>query len=439
MRQQARRVFTALAAMAAIGTMSSAAFAATILITGDITVDETWTHDNEYILTQVIYVTNGATLTIEAGTTVRGEAESAPGANDPGTLVITRGSKIQALGDPNAPIVFTDEFDDNLGGNPGTPPYDNKADAQALTGQWGGVILLGTGYVANNTAGGPDPAREVQIEGLTAVGGLGLYGGCSSFLAGPYGRNCDDGDSGTMKYVSMRYGGFNLSANNEINGLTLGGVGRQTDLEYLEVFQNKDDGIELFGGAAYLKHIAIAFGGDDGLDYDEGWRGRAQFILNMQGTPGADKGDKGGEHDGGNGPDSSQPRAIPTIYNATYIGLGAQKAFTSASTNTVLHMRDNAGGRYYNSFFADFGGAAVLIEGGRTGCTTSIRTARATASSNWPTTTGTASATAARCRPGSRPPSAGTPASSITTRACSPTRRLPTPTARARIRSRSAR
>ena len=117
------------------------------------------------------------------------------------------------------------------------------------------MILLSTGYVATNTVAAVDPAKEQQIEGLTAMSEKGFYGGCSEFLAGPYGRNCDDSDSGTMTYVSMRYGGFNLSANNEINGLTLGGVGRETDLDYIEVFNNKDDGVEFFGGAAQVKHL----------------------------------------------------------------------------------------------------------------------------------------------------------------------------------------
>jgi hypothetical protein len=328
--------------------------AASLSVTADIAVSETWRADNEYVLTKPIYVTSGATLTIEAGTVVRGEPESFPGANDPGTLIITRGSKIQALGTPDKPIVFTDLLDDNVRHNPGTTPYGTFADAIGITGQWGGVILLGRGYVSNNTAGGPLASREVQIEGLTAAGGLGFYGNGGD----------DDDDSGAIRYASIRYGGFNLSPNNEINGLTLGAVGRETDVSFVEVFQNKDDGVELFGGAVNLRNVVVANVGDDSIDYDEGWRGKAQFVFAMQGTPGADKSDKGGEHDGGNSPDGSQPFATPAFYNVTYIGLGEAKAYTDRSKNTVLHFRDNAGGRYYNSFFGDFGGAEVLIEGG---------------------------------------------------------------------------
>jgi hypothetical protein len=346
------------------------ALAASIFINADITTSQTWTADNEYILQDRIYITNGATLTIEAGVTVRGEPESALNARDPGTLIATRGSKIRALGTKLHPIVFTDLDDDNIGTNPGTFPYDTLANAQSLTGQWGGLILLSYGYVANNTAGAPDPAREFQIEGLTATAEKGFYGGCSELLAGPYGRNCDDSDSGTLNYVSIRYGGFNLSANNEINGLTLGGVGRETEIDYVDVFNNKDDSVEFFGGAANVKHFVSANAGDDGLDYDEGWRGRVQFLFTMQGTPGTDKSDKGFEQDGGTGVDNSQPFAIPTIYNATVVGLGNDKlTYTARLTNTALHFRDNAGGRQYNSAYLDFGGAAAMIEGGSTACT----------------------------------------------------------------------
>jgi len=340
--------------------------AADIFVNADITVSETWTADNNYILTDRIYVTNGATLTIEAGTTVRGEPEFPSGAQNPGTLIITRGSKIRALGTRLKPITFTDLDDDNIGGNPGTSPYDTKENAEILTGQWGGVILLSYGYVATNTVAA-DPAKEQQIEGLTAVSEKGFYGGCSEWLVGPYGRNCDDSDSGTMTYVSIRYGGFNLSAANEINGLTLGGVGRETDLDYIEVVNNKDDAVEFFGGAAQIKHLIAANGGDDGLDYDEGWRGKAQFFFEIQGTPGADKSDKGFEQDGGTVADASLPFAIPTLYNMTVVGLG-QKAYTDRVKNTVMHFRDNAGGRHFNSAYLDFGGAAALIEGGSTAC-----------------------------------------------------------------------
>ena len=106
--------------------------------------------------------------------------------------------------------------------------------------------------------------------------------------------------------------------------------------------------------------MAVINPGDDGYDYDEGFRGYGQYLLLVQGTPGPDKSDKGGENDGGNNPDGSQPFAVPTFYNTTFVGLGGQKAYTNSLMDTALHFRDNAGGRYYNSLFMDFGGATML-------------------------------------------------------------------------------
>ncbi|HUD71921.1 MAG TPA: hypothetical protein VMQ62_08145, partial [Dongiaceae bacterium] len=359
--------------LAAAGILIAApASAATITITADITPASPaslmhWTADNEYVLGTVVYVEAGVTLTIEPGTVVRGMPDSTtPGVNDPGTLVITRGAKIFALGTKLKPIVFTNMDDDNIGSNPGSFPYDTGADARGITGTWGGLILLGRTFVSNNTVGAPNASREIQIEGLVSPGGLGLYGNCAASPLFPAG--CDDDDSGTLEYVSIRYGGFNLSANNEINGLTLGGVGRETDIRNIEIFQGKDDAIEFFGGTVGVKNAVLFAPGDDGLDWDEGFRGKAQFVLLVQGRPGSDKSDKGGELDGGNVGDGSLPKSIPTVYNTTFVGLGtgigAGLDFTGRGENTVLHFRDNSGGRWYNSAFLEFGGAEALIEGG---------------------------------------------------------------------------
>jgi hypothetical protein len=386
---------------------ASPAAAATVNVTANITPASpaglrNWTADNEYVLGTVIYVEAGVVLTIEAGTVVRGMPDTlTPGVNDPGTLVIARGAKIRAMGTKMKPIVFTNLDDDNIGGNPGTFPYDDPTNARDITGTWGGLVILGRTYVANNATAGPNGAREVQIEGLTSPGGLGLYGNCAASPLFP--SSCDDDDSGTVEYVSIRYGGFNVSPNNEINGLTLGAVGRETDVRFVEVFQNKDDAIEFFGGTVGVKNAVLNAVGDDGLDWDEGFRGKIQFVLEMQGTPGTDKSDKGGELDGGNGGDASQPRAIPTVFNTTFVGLGAQKNYTGRGENTALHFRDNSGGLWYNSAFLDFGGAEALIEGGtvtsNSANTSGERsgTANPSPSGNCSVTTGTVCTTNANC------------------------------------------
>ena len=344
--------------VALVGVFAASMAQAQVMVMADINASTTWTANNEYILTDVIYVTNGATLTIEPGTVVRGENEDAPGTNNPGTLVITRGSKINAQGTMEAPIVFTDLNDDNIGGAQGTPPYDSALNSIGLSGQWGGLIMLGRTYVARGTAAGPDANVENQIEGLVNDP-RGLYGDCLG--GGLMASECDDDDSGLVRYVSLRYGGFNLSPANEINGLTLGAVGRETSISFIEVFQNQDDGIEYFGGTVNINFAVIANVGDDSIDYDEGFRGKGQFFFIQQGIAGANTSDKGGEWDGGGSPNGSQPYGIPAFYNITAVGLSQKAGVTE--TNSGLHIRDNAGARVYNSAFLDFGGATVIVEG----------------------------------------------------------------------------
>src|SRR6185503_20452204 len=137
MTRYRKGLLTSLMLFGACGLGLRDAGAATISVTANLTASETWTSNNEYILTKPIYVTNGATLTIGPGTVIRGNPESAPGAHDPGTLIIARGSKIRAMGTADKPIIFTDLNDDNFGSNPGTFPYDRLENAMGTTAQWG--------------------------------------------------------------------------------------------------------------------------------------------------------------------------------------------------------------------------------------------------------------------------------------------------------------
>ncbi len=272
---------------------------------------QTWTANNTYLLDGFCFVNNGQKLTIEAGTIIKGKPGQGENAS---ALIIARGGKIDAQGTAEKPIIFTAEAD-NLDGT-GVGEFDD--------GLWGGVILLGKSRL--NTV----PAEQ-QIEGIPQTEPRGLYGG-----------NDDNDNSGILKYISIRHGGSDIGAGNEINGLTLGGVGSGTVIDYIEVFANKDDAIEFFGGTPNVKHFVAAFCGDDSFDYDQGYRGKGQFWLAVQGF---DRGDRIGEHDGGTDPETGQPFAIPTIYNVTYIGQGA-----GAGKRTVT-FRDNAGGNYANSIF----------------------------------------------------------------------------------------
>jgi len=175
---------------------------------------------------------------------------------------------------------------------------------------------------------------ESAIEGIPTNEPRGLYGG-----------TINDDNSGVLNYVSIRHGGTLIGGDNEINGLTLGGVGSGTTIEYVEVIGNKDDGIEWFGGTANGRYLISAFCADDGLDYDEGYRGNNQFVVVHQ-DPAADAADRGGEHDGGTDPETGTPFATPIFANVTSIGNSGSRTIT---------FRDNAGGEYHNSIFSGYG------------------------------------------------------------------------------------
>lgn len=307
-----------------------AAVAATVDVTdADIApnANVVWTADNEYILNGLVFVDPGATLTIEPGTVIKGK----PGQGENSSaLVVARGGKIFANGTAGQPIIFTAESDDVNDLN------DLPLDARGL---WGGVIILGS-------AGLNSEPGETPIEGIPTTEPRGLYGGS------------DDADnSGIFRYVSIRHGGTDIGAGNEINGLTMGGVGSGTVIEYVEVYNNKDDGFEWFGGTVNTKYLVSAFNGDDAFDYDEGFRGKGQFWFVIQD---AETGNRAGEHDGGTTPEDGTPYATPAIYNATYIGSG--EFSTNGDNDTVLEIRDNAGGHYVNSIFTDFANEGIDVE-----------------------------------------------------------------------------
>ena len=273
-----------------------------------------WTNDNTYILDGFVFVNNGQTLNIQEGTIIQAKAGEAANAS---ALIVARGGTLNAEGTAAEPIIFTYEGDT---GN----------SAATLRGQWGGLIVLGNAGL--NSAPG-----ESAIEGIPTGEARGLYGVGSGFAQ-------DDADnSGILRYVSIRHGGTLIGGDNEINGLTLGGVGSGTTIEYVEVIGNRDDGIEWFGGTANGKWLISAFCGDDGIDYDEGYRGKNQFVVVHQDPADADR---GGEFDGGTDPETATPFAIPTFFNMTFIGNDGSRAIT---------LRDNAGGRFYNSIFSGFG------------------------------------------------------------------------------------
>ncbi|PSQ97794.1 MAG: hypothetical protein BRD55_01265 [Bacteroidetes bacterium SW_9_63_38] len=289
--------------------------------------DVTWTNDYLWVLDDLVFVDEGQTLRIEPGTVVKGD----PGTGaDASALVVARGGTIFAEGTARRPIIFTSLKDDL------TTTEDRS---RYFRGGWGGVIVLGRAPI-NPEAGVHD------VEGIPPNSFRNVYGG-----------NDPHDNSGVLRYVSIRHGGTVLEEDEEINGLTLAGVGRGTTVEYVEVVGNKDDGIEFFGGTVDATHLVTAFVGDDNYDIDQGYSGRGQFWLGVQNRYYADH---AGEHDGGEaeyGGEDSRPFSTPQLYNVTYVGSGR-----NGTGSTALNLRDNFAGAYYNSLFVDFPGALVRVE-----------------------------------------------------------------------------
>jgi hypothetical protein len=287
----------------------------------------TWDSDKNYILNGFVFVDSGATLTIEPGCVIKGHPGQAENAS---ALLVARDGRIIADGTVAAPIIFTASSDwtDDLN----SIPVD-------LKGGWGGLLVLGRATI--NLTGG-----EKNIEGIPTTEPRGYYGGSD-----------DDDDSGIIRYVSIRHGGSIIGANNEINGLTMGAVGRGTTIEFVEVFANLDDGFEWFGGTVNCRNLVSVFNDDDCFDYDEGWRGRGQFFFSLQHPT---IGNRGAEQDGGIAPEDALPYSDPYIANVTYIGSGFSSS--NADNDVAMIFRDYAMGHYWGGIYTEFARRGMTID-----------------------------------------------------------------------------
>ena len=272
----------------------------------------TFTADKVWILDRMVFVNSGQTLKIEAGTIIKGKPGQGENAS---ALIIARGAKINAEGTSAKPIIFTADADDL-----------NGKVAKTDRGLWGGVIILGSARL-NTTP------NRMNIEGIPTTESRGEYGGDN-----------DTDNSGIFRYVSIRHGGTNIGADNEINGLTMGAVGSGTTIDHIEVFANNDDGYEWFGGTVNTKYLISAYCKDDAFDWDQGFTGKGQFWLAVQ-DPNA--GDRMGELDGADDPEDGTPFGGGQIYNATFIGRGA------GAGEKVMTFRANGGGEFYNGIFVN--------------------------------------------------------------------------------------
>ena len=222
-------------------------------VNNNISVNTTWETGKTYILQSRIAVLSGATLTIQPGVIVKGEAGTGANAT---ALIIARGGKLMADGTANSPIIFTSVADEIVPGQIISPNLDTD-----LNGLWGGLLILGSAPISAD-------AESVQIEGIPPSDQNGLFGG----------TNATD-NSGVIRYISIRHGGANIGEGNEINGLTLGGVGSGTIIENVEIVANQDDGIEWFGGTVSVKNAIIWNAGDDAVDTDMSWAGTLDNFI----------------------------------------------------------------------------------------------------------------------------------------------------------------
>ena len=300
---------------------------------GNITADRTISAANKNFLKGFVYVKSGATLTIEAGSVIKGI--SVASGERAASLIIEPGAKIMAEGTVDKPIVFTSD----------------KEPGKRVTGDWGGLIICGN-------------ARVNRTNQPTIEGGPGTH----------YGNTTSDEfngeSSGKLKYVRIEFAGYPLEPDKEINGLTFGGVGSGTEVEFVQVSYSNDDSYEWFGGTVNAKHLIAYKGWDDDFDTDYGYTGKLQFLLSVRDKDIADTSDSNGfESDNDGDGSTNTPFTKPVFSNVTLIGpfygkvsdrtQAEVEAKTADAANgakggkyqAAMHLRRNSSLNIYNSVF----------------------------------------------------------------------------------------
>lgn len=327
-------------------------------VTGDVTIAA----DSEYVFENPTYVTKGGSLTIEEGAILRFQPAAA--GTSAAFLVVSADGTVDAQGSSSNPVIMTtaaapDKSRWVSGAFWDSDPKNNPQviDSADDINLWGGFILLGSAPI--NTG-----AVDIDDDGLSAPGyakieGVGAENGARVYYGG---INVND-NSGVVRYVSIRYSGSVLGEGDEIQGLTLGGVGRGTTLEFIEVYGSGDDGIEVFGGNAAFKYLVLSFFDDDGFDLDQGYTGMAQFGLvvasNFAGLATDNlyemDGDDDISDDEFNISDDGRPLTYAVISNFTLIGHETQ-------TGRGMRLRQGFGGEIVNTIVANVPGNGLRID-----------------------------------------------------------------------------
>lgn len=350
-----------------------------------IATDTVW--DGVVVLRNTAYVENGASLTLRPGTVIICFSVDLSTAG----IVVTRGSQLFVMGTRGQPVIATSARDvANWSGTVFTGTANNPTDIstvgdpstgtwQLTGGRWRGITILGNGIISagttRNSAGVDNPlfpdvgqfaeTRQPGLEGVPAD--RAFYGGLD-----------DEDDSGTINYLSLRYAGSVIGEGVVSGALTLSGIGKRTDISHVEIMNGGGDGIAVNGGTVDLKYFSVWNVGDDSMDIDQGWRGRAQFGLIVQGSSSGSQGfgigDNCIEMDGAE-PAEANPRTTTAILNLTVVGVpeqyadyaaGAVASVYTTNTNTVGNgataWRDNARAQFMNCVFLDTGGALIQYD-----------------------------------------------------------------------------
>lgn len=302
-----------------------------LILEGKISKDRVLSSGNEYRIRGIVYVVDGATLTIEPGVVIVGEK----GATSRGTLVITKGSKIIADGTKDKPIVFT------------------SSETTPQRGDWGGLVILGNAPT-NASFNGQQGVGSIE-GGVNNAEQLGTYGGVEP-----------NDNSGILRYVRIEYAGYAYLPDNEINGLTLAGVGKGTIIDYVEVFKANDDAFECFGGTVDLRHVVALSTLDDDFDTDNGYAGTVQWAIVIRDSSVADISKSNGmESDNDANGSTLSPITSAVFSNMTIVG--PRQTLTnlgSSNNNAGMHLRRNTSISVFNSVIMGFP-IGILLDGSK--------------------------------------------------------------------------
>jgi len=281
-------------------------------IEGTVTADMTLTNNNLYQLVGRVDIGDGSstnTLTVQAGTTIFGGTSF-------DFIVIQQNADIVAEGTVTAPITFTARRD-----------VEGNADIEQDRGLWGGLVINGLAPINDCPEGATGGTAECTKEGEAN--------------SGTFGGDDPTDSSGSLRYVVVKFAGSNVDPENQLNGIAFQGTGSGTSVEFVQVHNNLDDGIEFFGGTTNAKYIVLTGNADDSLDWTDGWQGSVQYLVIDQAD---DSGDNGIEADNREGDENAMPRSAPRIANMTITGNVDERG---------IRLRRGTGLELYNSVVQD--------------------------------------------------------------------------------------